>query len=151
MFRKLIGKAAGLTLTGRAAWAAIGAVVLALGWAGWTQWRIGNLHEQLGECRGETGGVVDVANSNAAQLTVCQRRLEAEIEGRELAEQAEREANRQLESETERRRDVAERERAARREAYDHQDCADWARQPVCPDIADSLRRAAGSDRDPGR
>jgi hypothetical protein len=141
--KQLIGKAAKLSLTGRAAWIAIGIVVAALSWAGWTQWRIGNLHEQLGNCQGGTSAVADTATNNAEALADCQARLEEEVSQRLLAEEAERQANERLELETELRRDLAERERAARREAYDAEDCANWARQPVCPAVADSLRRAA--------
>lgn len=151
MFKQLIGKAAKLSLTGRAAWVAIGMVVAALAWAGWTQWRIGNLHEQLGNCQGGVNAVADTATNNAEALADCQARLEEEVSERLLAEKAERQANRRLEQETELRRDLAERERAERREAYHAEDCADWARQLVCPDVADSLRRAArgagGADR----
>jgi len=143
VFKQLIGKAAKLSLTGRAAWIAIGIVVAALSWAGWTQWRIGNLHEQLGNCQGGAGAVADTATNNAEALADCQARLEEEVSQRLLAEEAERQASERLERETEQRRDLAERERAARREAYDAENCADWARQPVCPDVADSLRRAA--------
>lgn len=151
MFKQLIGKAAKLSLTGRAAWIAIGIVAAALAWAGWTQWRIGNLHEQLGNCQGGVNAVADTATNNAEALADCQARLKKEVSQRLLAEKAERQANDRLERETELRRDLAERERATRREAYDDEDCADWARQLVCPDIADSLRRAARGAGDADR
>lgn len=148
MFKGLMARAAGLSLTGRAAWALIGVMAAALAWAGWTQWRIGNLHEQVGHCQGGVAAVAQVATNNATAVEDCSRRLKQEIASRLAAEDAERLANQRLETETEFRRDLAERERAARQEAYRDPDCNEWGVALACPDVADSLRRAASAGRE---
>lgn len=147
MFKGLIAKAAGFSLTGRAAWLAIGAVVAAMSWAAWTQWRIGQLNQQVGHCRGGVAAVAQVATNNAAAVEDCSVRLKRAIADRLAAEDAERIANERLELETEFRRDLAERERAVRQEAYRDPDCAQWGRTLACPDVVDSLRRAASAGR----
>jgi len=143
MFKGLIKKAAGFTLTGRVAWVLIGTLATAVAWAGWTQWRIGSLHEKLGSCQGGAQSVAKAAANNATAVEDCKQRLEREISDRLQAEQAERLANEQLETETAIRRDLAERERARRFEAYRDPACSEWAVDIVCNDAADSLRRAA--------
>lgn len=146
----LMKKAANLTLTGRAAWLLIGTAVGFAAWAGWTQWQFGRLHEKLGRCQGDSTSIQHVATNNATALADCAARLSEAIRSKLVSQQAERAANERLEEEIEARQVLVERERLLRQEVYQRAECSVWANEPVCPDIVDSLHRAAAGARGAG-
>lgn len=141
------GPAVNSQLTTIAMWALGAFLAAALAWGAWAQWKLGALHTQLGECGGAQQGLADSIDANEAALRQCRLRLSEAHQGIEAARQAELAAQEYYEREIAHITESAEVERRARDEHY-RQDCAAWADEPVCPAVADSLRRAASGDQD---
>lgn len=142
--KALLAKAGRLTLTGRAAWLCIGIMATAIGWAGWTQWRIGSLHERVGEQRSSVRAMQQVAGVNQAAFEACRSRLIAEIEGRVMDRAAQEAASAEWERRIQAARAESARARVQRQVIYDENNCD--SDRPVCSDLADGLRARAGGE-----
>ena len=133
--------------SGAAAWVTLGVLLAALSWAGWSQWRINKLHERLGQAQAAIDTAVSAADNNRVQLHACAGRLDGLLDDLRLSEEAQQRATARLAAEAERRHVLARREADQRSKSYDAE-CETWATDPVCPAVADSLRRAARGHRD---
>lgn len=131
--------------SGAAAWVTLGVLLAALTWAGWSQWRINGLHERIGQAHAAIDTAARAADSSRAALRVCIAGYEQTLADLALAQESERQANIRREQEAARLARLLERERDKRREAYENE-CEHWAAEPICPSVADSLRRAARGD-----
>src|SRR5690625_1556101 len=133
--------------SGAAAWVTLGVLLAALSWAGWSQWRINKLHERLGQAQAAIDTAVSAADNNRVQLHACAGRLDGLLDDLRLSDEAQQRATARLAAETERRQALARLDTDRRSQTSDAAR-ETGASDPVCPAVADSLRRAARGHRD---